>query len=178
MRKNLLLFFILFLSVILDFSFLAKIFPAGCCPSLTLVLVIILALEIDFWIFCKWAFVAGLMWDFFSFGILGSESLIFLVLAFFANLISGKIFNIQNRFRILFLAGFIFLGSMAGQLMDNFIFRLISLIEKNKFIFDFRIFDKDIFCQAFWNVVLFLLLYKSIKFLADKINSKEIAYIK
>lgn len=178
MKKNILILFIFFLSVILDVSFFSNFLILGYAPSFTLALVIYLSFEMDFSSVVVWVVLGGLFWDLISFDIFGTHALIFFLISFAVSFISKKILSAPKFSRPFLILGFVFLGTLLNSILLALIFKVYFWIREGKMLNNFHIFEKEYFYGAFLETIFFLLLYSFMRRVKKLFEKQMIPYIK
>lgn len=162
MRKNLIIFLILLASVSLDMSFFSKFEFWGWSPALTLVIIIALSSEIDLLLAIIWSLAAGVLFDLFSFEIIGAHAVSFLLTILLVNFISKKLLASPRTSRVLLLGALVFVGSILNELFFRIIFDLYHLSKGDLSLGKLPLIGTDYLSLGIIEVAVLLIFYRPI----------------
>lgn len=161
---------IIFLSVILQTSFLPNIFPANFVPDITLVFIIIWTARMDFNSVLKWTIIGGLMIDLVSFYPIGISIFSFTAIAFIVNSLSKRFLVPHFAWKFLVLIIIVFLATIINHIITAFLSG-ISVTGNVRETLQ-SIFDSRLLLKPFYNLLIFAIIYWPIRKL-DKFFSYQ-----
>lgn len=155
--KILLLFF---LAVILQVSFLPKLFPQNIAPDLILVIIIIWSFKRNFNDIWPWIVVAGFILDLVSLERIGSYEIIFLAVAFLVDILANRFFVIQRGSTIFAIAILVIMGTIINIFGLNFIHILSNYFYGKGGVYFSKIFEiNKLILKIVNNLIILVLIY-------------------
>jgi rod shape-determining protein MreD len=152
---------IIFLSVMMQTSFLSNIFPSGYVPDSALIFIIIWTARIDFNSGLRWAIFGGLIMDLMSYYPVGINIFSFAAIAFVANSLSKRFLVPQLAWKFVVLAGIVFLATMINQVVTEFLTGLV--LQKDLGESFHSIFNSRLLWKPFYNLLIFAIMYWPIR---------------
>jgi rod shape-determining protein MreD len=167
MMQNIIISLILFLSVILQVSFLPNIFPTGSIPDVALIIIMIWIARADFNSVLKWAIFSGLMMDIASYQPIGLNIFVFMTVAFIVNSFSKRFLVPQLAWKFFMLSIIIIIGTIVSHII------IVSFVEISGHLNNLPqsglvFFNREFFMKIIYNLAIFAVLYWPLKKL-DKI---------
>lgn len=161
----------IFLAAIMQTSFLSNFFPANMTPDVVLILVIIWTAKTNFNSILVTAIFAGLVVDFFSFGVVGSNIFSFVAVAFVVDSLYKRFLVPQSGRKFFILTVAIVLGAMVNYVI------VAIFAEITRSLTDFSwhnlgLFKQTIILKPLYNLIVFIALYWPLK-KADKIFAQQ-----
>jgi rod shape-determining protein MreD len=156
MYKNILIFFIIFFTVLLQVSFFPNVIPHRFFPDIALIIILFWTVERGFEETWKWAILAGLMVDLAYFWPVGASIFSFVFIAYVINSFTKRFLVTQTIFRFLILVAFIILGTASNDILAV---SAVKFAKKETLDFVPLFFNTDIFLKIFCNLGIFLLIY-------------------
>lgn len=160
MYKNILIFFIIFLAVMLQVSFFTNLIPLGVFPDIALIIILFWSIRVGFDETWKWAILAGVMVDLAFFWPVGASVFSFVFAAYIVNSLAKRFLVTQTVFRFLVLSAFIILGTIFNSLL---VVLAVKFARREALDFSLLFFNADIFLKMFYNLVIFSLIYVPLK---------------
>jgi len=158
MAKKISIFFVLFILVILQVSFLPNFFDSRIIPDPALIVLIFFTTRKGFGEIWLKAVTAGLILDFFSFYPLG-VNVIALLLAVLVTGFLTRRFSSAHSFWKLFI---LILLIIIGTLINDFTVAILIKLFKNSYDF-LSIFSWDIGLKMLNNTIVFVIIYWPLK---------------
>ncbi len=168
--QNFLIGLIIFLSVVLQASFLPNIFPVNFVPDITLIFIIIWTARIDFNSVLKWAILGGLMMDLASFHPVGISIFSFVAVAFVVNSLSKRFLVPHFGWKFAVLVVIVFLATIINQIITGFLVKIFA--EGNVRESVHSIFDNRLLWKPFYNLLMFAIIYWPIRRLEKMFSSQ------
>lgn len=165
--QNIAISLILFLSTIVQVSFLPIFFTDQSIPDFTLIIIIIWIARADFNSVLKWAILGGLMADIASFQPIGLNVFAFVAVAFIINSLSKRFLVPQFAWKFFMFVILVMVGTIANQAITGFIAE-IGGRSNGLFRHIPMFFSQDFFLKLLYNLGIFAILYWPLKKL-DKI---------
>lgn len=160
MYKNILIFFIIFLAVMLQVSFFTNLIPIGVFPDIALIIILFWSIRVGFDETWKWAILAGVMVDLAFFWPVGASVFSFVFAAYIVNSLAKRFLVAQTVFRFLVLSAFIISGTIINSLL---VVLAVKFARREALDFSLLFFNTDIFLKTFYNLVIFSLIYVPLK---------------
>jgi rod shape-determining protein MreD len=169
--QNIFVGIIIFLSAIVQTSFLSNFFPANMTPDLVLILIIIWTAKANFNSALFKTIFAGLTVDFLSFGVIGINVFSFVFVSYMADSLCKRFFVTQFGRKFLLLAVMVMLGTIVNYVII-IIFMKIILNQSNFSWHTLGLFDWNIILKPVYNLGIFMVLYWPLKKI-DRIFSQQ-----
>ncbi|MDP1883812.1 MAG: rod shape-determining protein MreD [Candidatus Moranbacteria bacterium] len=167
MMQNIVIGLILFLSTIMQISFLPVFFTDRSVPDVTLVIIMIWIARADFNSVLKWTIIGGLMADIASFQPVGLNVFAFVTVAFIINSLSKRFLVPQFAGKFFILIILVVVGTAVNQAIIGFAAGIggqtAGLFRSIPFFF-----GQGFFLKLLYNLGIFAILYWPLKKL-DKI---------
>jgi len=156
--QNIFIGLILFLSVVLQTSFLPNFFPAGAVPDIALIVIIIWTAQVDFNAVLKWAILGGLLLDLASFWPIGMDVFSFVAVAFVVNSLSKRFLVNQFAWKFFIVMAMIAIGTLINYVI---VFSLMKMLVSFKGLADSSgsIINQDLFLKPLYNLIVFAAIY-------------------
>jgi len=156
MSKQIVIFFIIFIAVLLQISFFPNIVAQGASPNLILVIIIFWATRLSFDKIWPWAALAGLMSDLAYFWPVGISIASFVFIAYGANYLARRFLVAQNPSRFFILAGILILGSVFNDFLTSMLLKIFSHEAVN---FKILFFNAKFGIKILYDLLLFAIIY-------------------
>lgn len=169
--QNILVGIIIFLSAIVQTSFLSNFFPVNMTPDVVLILIIIWTAKTNFNSALARAIFAGLVVDFFSFGVIGVNVFSFVVVSFMVDSLCKRFVIPQSGRKFFILAAIIVLGTIVNYVIVVVFINII--LNHNNFSWNnLGLFSWNIILKPLYNLSIFIALYWPL-IKIDKIFSQQ-----
>lgn len=161
MRKKIIYFGIILFAILLQLSFLPIINGNNFSADAVLMLVLAVAVLDGFAATLSWAIVAGILYDFATYAILGQHVLVFLLIVYLVSFFSRRL-SVEVKGTGLLL---LFLFVIAATLISNESSAFFSVSAKGSFKFYLRALggSGSMIFQLGCNTLLFFLWYNLVK---------------
>ncbi len=164
MLQKIIIFFIIFFSVILQLTVFTNIFFFGLGPNILLLLTIYWTTQAGFEKALARNISAGFAYDLATFCIIGTHIASFTLVAFFVGFISKRFLVVARNWRILILAITIIFGTLANNLFLNGLFEIGSYFGKNSIgSVPVSFFSSILAKEVILNILFFPLIYFLLK---------------
>jgi len=157
---------VIFIAVIMQTSFLPNFFPTNMTPDLLLIIVIIWTVRNGFNSVLTRAILAGVLMDFFSFGIVGINIFSFVMVVFLVDSLCKRFLVPQSDKKIFVLAIIIALGIIINYVVLA-IFMNISVYLSQLSWQTINLFSRSLALKIFYNLLMLIIIYWPIR----KINN-------
>jgi rod shape-determining protein MreD len=156
MYKNILIFLVIFLAVMLQISFFTNLIPIGVFPDIALIIILFWSMRAGFDETWKWAILAGAMVDLTYFWPVGTSVFSFVFAAYIVNSLAKRFLVAQSAFRFLILSAFIISGTILNSIL---VVLAVKFARREAIDFIPLFFNTDILLKTFYNLIIFSLIY-------------------
>jgi rod shape-determining protein MreD len=162
MAKKLAIFFLLFLLVIVQVSFLPNIFAQNSIPNILLVMLIFWTARKGIKKTWKLAILGGLIMDLFLFSPVGLSSFSFLATMILVNYLAKRFLVTHLAWRFAILAVLMAIGTLSNEIILVIIAKTLGIIQENTRNIPASL-DASLFYTMASSVVVFTIFYWPLK---------------
>lgn len=164
---------VLFVSILLQTSFLVVLFPEYAIPNLVITVAIAWTINASFEVIWPWVVFLGLGMDLFTFSVVGKNVIFLILVAYVVSFLSRR-FLVETRISgFLVTIFFIFGASLASNVWDILWMHSMDLVQVLKLNQDYILSAKNFAIQFLFNVIIFYIIFWILSKIEKKISFYE-----
>ena len=163
MINKTIIFLLILLAVVLQFSILPEIYFKGAVPNLALVLVVFWVAQEGFEGAFSKVLVLGLLFDILAFRTVGITIICFILVAFGVSSFSKRFLVAHKTWRLSMLLVMVFFATIFNNILFSFLTNIESYLRSLNLPYSLPIFNVSTVLEAVINGIILILVYYPLK---------------